>query len=204
MNTATIQLPEQVINNHKAQSIREQLQRALRQVEQLKAQLHSDAHGVPMQWLEMHEHRPILERTLQQSRTRLMIISPWIRASAVNLWFVQKLEKLLRRGVKVYIGYGLGEEEKDMSHTDLAAEQDLLELARKYPHSFIFRRLGDTHAKILISDSSLAITTSFNWLSFRGQSHRMFRDERGTLVSEPGKVNELFDSMLEQFYRAQS
>jgi len=59
--------------------------------------------------------------------------------------------------------------------------------------------LGDTHAKILISDTKFAVVTSFNWLSFKGDPHRTFRDERGTLVSDPQKINELFNDLIERF-----
>ncbi|MBD0394663.1 MAG: hypothetical protein ICV52_12615, partial [Microcoleus sp. C1-bin4] len=59
--------------------------------------------------------------------------------------------------------------------------------------------LGDTHAKILISDVKFAVTTSFNWLSFKGDRDRTFRDERGTLVSDPQKIDELFDSYRSRF-----
>ena len=38
-----------------------------------------------------------------------MIISPWIRAQVVNQDFLRKLKDTLKRGVKVYIGYGIAE-----------------------------------------------------------------------------------------------
>lgn len=47
-------------------------------------------------------------------------------------------------------------------------------------------KLGDTHAKVLISDSSWAIVTSFNWLSFKGSRKLEFRDERYHLPREGG------------------
>jgi phosphatidylserine/phosphatidylglycerophosphate/cardiolipin synthase-like enzyme len=59
--------------------------------------------------------------------------------------------------------------------------------------------LGDTHAKILISDRKFAISTSFNWLSFRGDRSRTFRDERGTIVYDAQKIDELFDSYMTRF-----
>ena len=46
-------------------------------------------------------------------------------------------------------------------------------------------RFGDTHAKVLVCDRSFAIVTSFNWLSFRGDPRRSFRDERGMHVGLP-------------------
>jgi hypothetical protein len=167
-----------------------------RQIDQLKSQLNS----VPVRWLEVYEHRPLLEQALQNSKERLMIISPWIRASSVDRQFIQQFENLLKRGVKVFIGHGLGEQEDNKKYqSDIQAEKNIQKLASQYQKNFFLKRLGDTHAKILISDTKFAVTTSFNWLSFKGDRDRTFRDERGTLVSDAQKINELFDSYIERF-----
>lgn len=180
--------------------LEQQLQEAQQQIEELKAKLDSRLASVPMRWLEMYEHRPLLEQALNDSQERLMIISPWIRASSVNQQFLQQFEKLLKRGVQVFIGYGLGEKDNDKRYpSDIKAEENIQKLARQYKNSFVLKRLGDTHAKILISDTKFAVTTSFNWLSFRGDRDRTFRDERGTLVSDPQKIDELFDSYRSRF-----
>jgi phosphatidylserine/phosphatidylglycerophosphate/cardiolipin synthase-like enzyme len=64
------------------------------------------------------------------------------------------------------------------------------------------RRLGNTHAKVLISDDRYIIVTSFNWLSFRGDPKRTFRDERGTLVSRAEYVEQQSKSWLARFAEA--
>jgi phosphatidylserine/phosphatidylglycerophosphate/cardiolipin synthase-like enzyme len=167
-----------------------------RQIEQLKIQLNS----FPIRFLEVYEHRPLLEQALKDSKERLMIISPWIRVSSVDKRFLQQFESLLKRGVQVFIGYGLGKKDDDKKYRpDIQAEKNLQKLANQYKNNFILKRLGDTHAKILISDAKFAVTTSFNWLSFKGDRDRTFRDERGTLVSYPQKIDELFDSYRSRF-----
>lgn len=187
---------EQTEDDEEKQILSQQLQDALKQIEQLQAQLDSTLASVPMRWLEMYEHRPLLEQALKDTQQRLMIISPWIRANSVNRWFLQQFENLLRRGVQVFIGYGLGEKDENRYQKDIEAEKSLQKLANQYSKSFILKRLGDTHAKILISDTKFAVSTSFNWLSFKGERDRTFRDERGTLVSDPRKIDELFDNLL--------
>ncbi|MEH1912712.1 protein kinase domain-containing protein [Nostoc sp.] len=172
---------------------------ALKEIEQLQTQLNLTLASVPMQWLEMYEHRPLLEQALKDSQERLMIISPWIRAKSVNRWFLQQFENLLKRGVQVFIGYGLGEKDENRYPTDIQAEESLQKLARQYSKTFKLKRLGDTHAKILIVDTKFAVSTSFNWLSFKGERDRTFRDERGTLVSDPQKIDELFNNLLRRF-----
>ncbi len=187
---------DQTKNEEEKNQLIQQLEEREQQILQLQSRMEAMLASVPMRWLEMYEHRPLLEQALKDTRERLMIISPWIRANSVNRWFLQQFENLLKRGVKAYIGYGYEKEERNQHPRDIEAEKSLRKLAEKYPDSFLLKRLGDTHAKILISDAKFAVTTSFNWLSFKGERDRTFRDERGTLVSDPQKVDELFDNLL--------
>ena len=60
-------------------------------------------------------------------------------------------------------------------------------------------RLGDTHAKILIKDDDWLVITSFNWLSFRGDPKRTFREEWGTRVAIPDQVAAYALKILERF-----
>ena len=65
-------------------------------------------------------------------------------------------------------------------------------LSEQFKFTFVHRRLGNTHAKVLICDKRFLIITSFNWLSFKGDPKRTFRDERGTYVAVPEKIDEQF------------
>ena len=190
---------ERTEDNKEKLILEQQLQEAQQQIEELQVKLDSLLAALPMRWLEMYEHRPLLERVLQDSQERLMIISPWIRSSSVDKRFLQQFENLLKRGVPVFIGYGLGENDDKKYESDIKAEKNLQKLANQYKTNFILKRLGDTHAKILISDAKFAVATSFNWLSFKGDRDRTFRDERGTLVSDHQKIDELFDSYRSRF-----
>jgi hypothetical protein len=146
--------------------------------------------------LKMYEHRPLLEKSLSESKERLLIISPWIRANATNSDFIDRLENLLKKEVIVYIGYGIGGNE-DKKYLDQKAEESIQNLANRY-ENFHLKDLGNTHAKILISDNNYAVVTSFNWLSFKGDANRKFRDERGTMVCDNGEIEQLFMEYSEQ------
>jgi len=187
---------DQTDNENEKNELIQQLEEKEQRISQLQSRMESMLASVPMRWLEMYEHRPLLEKALKDTQKRLMIISPWIRANSVNRWFLQQFENLLKRGVQVFIGYGLGEKDENRYPRDIEAEKALQKLADRYSKSFILKRLGDTHAKILISDNNYAVTTSFNWLSFKGERDRTFRDERGTLVSDSQKIDELFANLL--------
>ncbi|MFD3621494.1 hypothetical protein ACFWWT_41105 [Streptomyces sp. NPDC058676] len=124
------------------------------------------------------EHPDILEEALTHARRRLLIISPWIKNAIITTTFLSKLESRLNRGVKVDIAYGY--EEND-TKTDPAAVRKLTNLAARYPSKFSFTRLKSTHAKVLVYDD-VWVTTSFNWLSFKGDPDRTYRMEEGSLV----------------------
>lgn len=146
--------------------------------------------NIPVRTLEVSEHPDYLERALTETKERLLIISPWIRRAVVNSSFIDKLRELLNGGVKVQIGYGIGPEAKD-TPADREGIRVLAELKKQQP-SLGLTRLGNTHAKILASDSNFVIVTSFNWLSFKGDPSRPFRDERGTIVTVSAEIEKIF------------
>lgn len=195
---------EKTSDDREKNELMQQIQEQNEQIAQLQSQIDQKLASMPIRWLQMYDHRPLLKKAVTESQERLMIISPWIRANSVNRSFLQEFENLLKRGVQVFIGYGLGEKDENRYPADIEAEKKLQKLAKQYSKSFIFKRLGDTHAKILISDSQFAAITSFNWLSFKGSRDRTFRDERGTLVCDPQKIEELFDDLKQRLMEASS
>jgi DNA-binding MarR family transcriptional regulator len=139
--------------------------------------------------LAVYEHPEFLRHALDMTRRRLLIISPWLKDGVVNQEFIDRLTRLAARGVRIHIGYGTGGDNADHP----AAERRLRDLAAK-AGGLTLCRLGNTHAKILITDDHL-ITTSFNWLSFKGDPARTFRQEEGTLV----RVKEFVDQSYEKY-----
>lgn len=158
-----------------------------------------------------HEHPALLRRALLKSRKRLLIISPWIRHQVVNWEFVASLEALLRANVTVHIGYGLDEGEgagkgaHGQSKIPITerAEKDLRSLEGKYKN-FHLVYVGNTHRKLLVSDDEFAVTTSFNWLSFRGDPKDRPRDEYGEVFRKASQVEKRYQAglaLLEEGYR---
>ncbi len=135
----------------------------------------------------VYEHPPFLEQALLTASKRLMIVSPWITRRVVDETFVKKLERLLERNVMVDIIFGI----KDDTTSSKQAISQLCRLSDSFPN-FRFYRHGNNHSKILIVDDTV-ITTSFNWLSFKGDSSLTFRREEGTLVKGEGYANDYYD-----------
>jgi hypothetical protein len=149
-------------------------------------------HTVPVRSLSVFEHSDLLAKSLDDASKRLLIISPWVKRGVVNRDFTERLGQRLRQGVRVHIAHGYGPD-------DLGSDEDalrrLLNLQRRHPEGFTLARLKDTHAKILICDG-LWVSTSFNWLSFRGDPKLPYRMEEGTLVKIPVEVDKAYDRYL--------
>lgn len=134
--------------------------------------------------VSVFEHPDLLNEALQSATERLLIISPWVRRAVITTDFIAKIEQRLRAGVTVTIAHGYGE---DDSGSDANALRRLKNLADRYD-KFTFVRVKNTHAKILIFDQNW-VSTSFNWLSFKGDPERTYRMEEGTLVTIPSRVD---------------
>jgi len=155
--------------------------------------------------LSVFEHAPLLKSAISTSAKRLLLISPWITSKVVDGYFLDEFRSMLDRKVRVFVGYGLedGRNTKEPTEQDRAAIHDFERLAKKYPH-FTFRKFGNIHSKILIVDSRLAVYTSFNWLSFRGDPRRPLREENGLMVTFPEKVDQFFELEHERFREERS
>lgn len=154
--------------------------------------------GTGVRTVQTYEHPAILSEALGTSRERLLLVSPWLRRAVVNATFLAKLEGALKRGVKVYLGWGMSASEAASPDADQDVLASLSDLSRQH-EQFHFKRLGRTHAKVLICDRRFVVVTSFNWLSFKGDPKRTFRDERGTMVAIEAHVDEQFDSLSPRF-----
>lgn len=160
--------------------------------------------GATLQSLLCPEHPRVLREALLFSEKRLVIISPWIRHQVVDWEFVASLKALLEKGVQVYIGYGLDDEDAgprgDAARRKPAitpqAERDLKDLESKYKN-FRLVYVGNTHRKMLVSDDKFAVVTSFNWLSFRGDPREKPRDEFGTVIRKREYVEEQFKQAMD-------
>jgi hypothetical protein len=144
-----------------------------------------------IRWLGVYEHPQWLDAAVANSERRLLIISPWIGRAVVNDQWVRRIEQLSQT-VDVTIFWGLGDNEK----TDRAPRDALYAAARRSNRLGIVR-VDDTHAKVLVSDSYY-IKTSFNWLSFRGDPTRKYRQEEGDLVQDQVLADRAYDKYMSE------
>ena len=178
---------------------KEKLREELRQLKDEKEKTEAALAEFMFLHIYTYDHPPLLKEALTDSTSRLMIISPWIKGEVVDADFLKQLEGLLRNGVAVYIGHGIQvEPTKKPKPEDQWAKEQLSHLAHKYKN-LCFKRLGNTHAKVLIADDKFSVISSFNWLSFKGDSSRPFRDEQGIKVQDKHFIERQFQELLPRF-----
>lgn len=143
------------------------------------------------------EHADLLNQALKSARKRIMVIAPWVKRAVISTDFRADLERRLRAGVRVHIAHGFGPDDSD---SDADAIRQLENLQARYRDKLSIVRLVNSHAKILIFDDTW-VSTSFNWLSFKGDPRRTFRMEEGTIVKIPEAVNREYERLLQVLAR---
>ncbi|WP_161627786.1 phospholipase D-like domain-containing protein [Salinisphaera shabanensis] len=140
------------------------------------------------------KHPALLQRAIIESEQRLVIVSVWIRAKVVDHEFLGNLETLAKKGVSVTIVFGFGKDRGEREHDEYARES-LERLDTQYPNFRLIRH-NKVHAKVLVSDRKFAVSTSFNWLSFKGDLNMSLREEEGFCVEGTKFVEEYCQDLL--------
>lgn len=149
--------------------------------------------------LATYDHPEFLQRALEEASDRLLIISPWITRAVVDSRFLAQLRNRLDDGVDVFIGWGIAKLNQPDKDIDSSVKLEFDRIAQRYPYTFSPQRLGTTHSKVLVLDRSFVIHTSFNWLSFKGDPKRTYRDEHGFLVRDPAIIDSVFSEWRPRF-----
>jgi hypothetical protein len=142
--------------------------------------------------VRVQDHPALLGEAIQFCTTRLLIISPWAKSAVVDRSFANKLERAAARGVQIDIGIGFGD---DLSDSHKFSIDLLMEVSKRHSN-FRLHKLK-SHEKILIADNAY-VSTSFNWLSFKGISENHYRRENGTRIVNKEDVDILYSEFVEE------
>jgi hypothetical protein len=152
--------------------------------------------------LRTYQCKNLLAESLRVVKDRLVIVSAFLSSNVVDRQFVEKLEAALKRGVKVWIAYGMGKEgdhDRKRERSDWKdAEKSLQELKKRHMDLLQVVDLENTHEKILIRDNEFVVSGSFNWLSFRGDRGKI-RYEDALLVNETAAIEEYYNEITGRF-----
>jgi hypothetical protein len=139
------------------------------------------------------QHRNVLRDAIQDARSELIVISPWLTTSAVDseleTWLDQALQT--HKSLNIVIGYGI---ELDRGRRDRKSDDQrdalkrLNNLGRRHHGRLRTVEIGNTHSKVIICDVRFAVVTSFNFLSFNPKPGQGVRMETGTRVENKETV----------------
>lgn len=152
--------------------------------------------------IETEQHREALRETIEESRSEIIIVSPWLTTAAVDGELTSWIDRALQRNraLRIFIGYGI-EPEKGKGDWKARDQRDALrrlnQLGQRHRGRLKTIEIGNTHEKLVISDGRSAIVTSFNWLSFNPRPGKGVRREMGFRVDEPEEVRKLRSSLAD-------
>jgi hypothetical protein len=152
-------------------------------------------------FLRTEEHRAVLERALKEAREEVLIISPWLNSRTCDDALCGLVAQAIKRGVRVCIGYGITERAGDLDAGRNRANAQKVIRALSAAAAQVappekaklldIRKTSGTHQKILVCDRAFAVLGSFNWLSYRGEQDKEYRNETGILLRDSASVSEL-------------
>jgi hypothetical protein len=171
----------------------DELEKRRQEVTRLSSQIEQ---APTVQYLQAADHPFVLKKALREAISSIVIISPWIKNEVIALW-LGEFRKSLRRGVDIWVGYGMPDSSKHDVQSDPKAVEMLQGLAMegrlyliKFGKSLRYR---GTHEKILIKDHDLYVIGSYNWLSY--YAHDNTRREMSILIKGKAYV-EGFQSQI--------
>ena len=132
-------------------------------------------------FITMPSHRILLEKALKESSSEVIINTPWIRDEVFTNTFKNMFEKALEREVAISIIFGMGDGKYQRKpDIDSSVKKYFDNLRLKFGNFLNIKTTRGNHGKVLICDNSFMVTTSFNWLSFKGDPKRKLRREFGS------------------------
>jgi len=141
--------------------------------------------------LETDAHREALRDAILEARSELIIVSPWLRAAAVDAellgWLRSTLAK--NRDLRIFIGYGIDKAPGRQGDQGVRSQEEALRRLRDLERTSRGRLrvvdIGNTHEKVVVCDNRFAIITSFNFLSFNPRPGTGVRREMGFRITDP-------------------
>jgi hypothetical protein len=147
-----------------------------------------DESNVPLvQNIGIWETQQAFLTAIETAQSKLWVESPWVKRAAHR--YFSLIRKAVKRGVQVYICYGIdGQDEHDSDalgkFAKLSQENSLLRLIHIPTHMKANgnNEIVGTHRKLLIKDEELYISGSFNFLSFSKREGEKVSNEESCLV----------------------
>ena len=141
--------------------------------------------------------RKVLSDALENVQERLILVCPWLTSWATAV-VIEKCEELIKRGVRIDIGWGKLEDlARDQIDTFwYGALPKLRELQNEHPDLLNLKKLG-THEKFLVCDNKFAMLGSHNFLTSKESSPEF---EVGILIEDTNTIQKLINRFDESTF----
>ncbi|MBR9906784.1 MAG: hypothetical protein GYB30_01890 [Gammaproteobacteria bacterium] len=130
-------------------------------------------------------HYDYMLRQIERANSSVMILSGWISDKVIDVRFIETLSNALKRGVKIYIGFGY-ENSNGVHEVSRPAKRALTSLKKlSENHSGISVGIFNNHQKALVIDKRRVVCGSHNWLS-----NRTFKNREQSFIIDDSKAAE--------------
>jgi len=127
------------------------------------------------------EIRPRLFRQIGAAESEVIFVMPWIKEAARD--FLDPLARAVKRGVNIYIGYGIASRKDEEESHDDVIEQLQRVYSKEHRSGIHVIWFGLHHSKEILVDRRHYYNGSFNLLSFRGDPDRVTGKVRAEIMS---------------------
>lgn len=153
-------------------------------MQQIREDLKSPA---PTFLYEAEEHDQFLVRILESAKSRVLIVSPWLKPHRLAP-FRSAFEDAGQRGVKVTIYTDISFNAGDDESAGLVIQQ-LKKLETEYEGTCVeIKFVRNVHSKVLAKDNDLICLGSFNWFSAVREPDGRFRNHEASIAYEGSMV----------------
>jgi hypothetical protein len=143
--------------------------------------------------IEAAAHPAFVRASISSACKDLVMICPWIKWGVLGP-LLPEIDAALKRGCRIWIGYGMP---KNPYHPEKIDQKAMKELKRRQDGGLLRLAFLRTHAKILIQDDELFLCGSYNFLSYSGGDGR----GEGGLIQRGG-VSELLQKYIREIASA--
>jgi len=132
--------------------------------------------------LQGYEHPALLAEALDEARNEVLLVAPAATPAILDDAMLRRIRACLERGARVCLGL------RECGLPGESGPWDRLAELERRERLFTLRVLAHDHPSVLIKDRDWLVVTNFDWLSYRGDLHRPFRERGGVQIVVPQVV----------------
>jgi hypothetical protein len=175
LSNRSINFERQAILNHKNVEIEARIEKIRQQaieraISKTAKQKSNNAAATVVQLADEQIYQTLSE-VLNSAKHQIFIYSPWINQTFIDDKILTLLQNLANRGVWIFIGYGISQQQEDEEtqiSPDIEEKLRDIQTPEKLP-AIQLCWLGNSHIKEVIVDKGIYLCGFYNWVHYRGE-----------------------------------